>query len=79
MRSGHGRKAVREEGQAFLVRTRSILYAIDDAEEQMAARRQQPAGDVTFRGPSRLVPRSSVGCTMDEDVSRPPTPAPAPA
>ncbi|MGJ7611023.1 MULTISPECIES: LysR substrate-binding domain-containing protein [unclassified Variovorax] len=33
-----------EEGAAFLQRTRAILDAIDDAEEQMAARRQQPAG-----------------------------------
>ncbi|MDP9899995.1 LysR family transcriptional regulator [Variovorax ginsengisoli] len=38
------RLALTEEGQAFLVRARSILDAIDDAEEQMAARRQQPAG-----------------------------------
>ncbi|NMM81533.1 LysR family transcriptional regulator [Acidovorax sp. SRB_14] len=33
-----------EEGQAFLQRTRAILAAIDDAEEHMAARHQQPAG-----------------------------------
>lgn len=33
-----------EEGQAFLLRTRAILAAIDDAEEHMAARRQRPAG-----------------------------------
>jgi len=33
-----------EEGAAFLQRTRAILDAIDEAEEQMAARRQQPAG-----------------------------------
>ncbi len=33
-----------EEGEAFLVHTRAILDAIDDAEEQMAARREQPAG-----------------------------------
>ncbi|KQP22404.1 LysR substrate-binding domain-containing protein [Pseudorhodoferax sp. Leaf267] len=33
-----------EEGQAFLARTRAILAAIDEAEESMAARRQQPAG-----------------------------------
>ncbi len=33
-----------EEGQAFLQRTRAILASIDDAEEHMAARRQQPAG-----------------------------------
>lgn len=38
------RIALTEEGQAFLVRTRSILAAIDDAEEHMALRRQQPAG-----------------------------------
>lgn len=33
-----------EEGAAFLQRTRAILEAIDDAEEHMAARREQPAG-----------------------------------
>jgi DNA-binding transcriptional LysR family regulator len=33
-----------EEGQAFLARARAILAALDDAEEQIAARRQQPAG-----------------------------------
>jgi len=33
-----------EEGHAFLVHTRAILASIDDAEEHMAARRQQPAG-----------------------------------
>lgn len=38
------RTALTEEGQAFLQRTRAILAAIDDAEEHMAARRQQPAG-----------------------------------
>jgi len=38
------RAALTEEGQAFLLRTRAILASIDDAEEHMAARRQQPAG-----------------------------------
>ncbi|WP_213952925.1 MULTISPECIES: LysR substrate-binding domain-containing protein [unclassified Variovorax] len=33
-----------EEGHAFLVHARAILASIDDAEEHMAARRQQPAG-----------------------------------
>ncbi|GAA4330053.1 LysR family transcriptional regulator [Variovorax defluvii] len=33
-----------EEGQAFLTHARAILAAIDTAEEQMALRRQQPAG-----------------------------------
>lgn len=33
-----------EEGQAFLVRARAILTALDEAEEHMAARRHQPAG-----------------------------------
>jgi DNA-binding transcriptional LysR family regulator len=33
-----------EEGQAFLQRTRAILASIEDAEEHMAVRRQQPAG-----------------------------------
>jgi DNA-binding transcriptional LysR family regulator len=33
-----------EEGAAFLQRTRAILDAIDEAEEQLAARRELPAG-----------------------------------
>lgn len=33
-----------EEGEVFLARARQILAAVDDAEEQMAARREQPAG-----------------------------------
>ena len=33
-----------EEGQAFLLHARAILRSIDEAEEQMAARRQKPAG-----------------------------------
>ncbi len=33
-----------EEGEAFLAHTRGILEAIDHAEEQMATRREQPAG-----------------------------------
>lgn len=33
-----------EEGQAFLAHARSILRAVDEAEEQMAARLQKPAG-----------------------------------
>lgn len=38
------RAALTEEGAAFLVRTRAILASIEEAEEQMAARRQKPAG-----------------------------------
>ncbi|WPB57553.1 LysR family transcriptional regulator [Xylophilus sp. GOD-11R] len=33
-----------EEGEVFLGRTRAILASLDDAEEQMAARRARPAG-----------------------------------
>lgn len=44
MRRTTRRLELTEEGAAFLQRTRAILDAIDDAEEQMAARRQQPAG-----------------------------------
>lgn len=33
-----------EEGATFLAHTRAILAAIDDAEEQMASRREKPAG-----------------------------------
>ncbi|MGJ7603010.1 LysR substrate-binding domain-containing protein [Variovorax sp. LT1R20] len=44
MRRTTRRLELTEEGAAFLQRTRAILDAIDDAEEQMAARREQPAG-----------------------------------
>lgn len=33
-----------EEGQTFLARTRTILDAIDEAEDELVTRRQQPAG-----------------------------------
>lgn len=33
-----------EEGEVFLAQARQILAAVDEAEEQMAARREQPAG-----------------------------------
>jgi len=33
-----------EEGEAFLVQARSIVAAVETAEEQMAARRERPAG-----------------------------------
>jgi len=33
-----------EEGRAFLLQARKILAAVDDAEEQMAVRREKPAG-----------------------------------
>lgn len=33
-----------EEGQSLLARARAILASVEDAEEQMALRRQQPAG-----------------------------------
>ena len=52
-----------EEGQAFLLHARAILRSIDEAEEQMAARRQKPAGRlrVPARRSSRArsTPRSS--------------------
>ncbi|MET3495858.1 LysR substrate-binding domain-containing protein [Variovorax boronicumulans] len=44
MRRTTRRLEITEEGAAFLLRTRAILDAIDDAEEQMAVRREQPAG-----------------------------------
>lgn len=33
-----------EEGETFLLRTRAILAALDEAEDELAARRQTPAG-----------------------------------
>jgi len=38
------RLALTDEGSAFLARAREILAAVDEAEEQIALRRQQPAG-----------------------------------
>jgi len=38
------RIALTDEGSAFLARAREILAAVDEAEEQIALRRQQPAG-----------------------------------
>lgn len=38
------RLALTEEGQAFLQRARDIVAAVEQAEEQMVARRQHPAG-----------------------------------
>ncbi|MDB5848552.1 MAG: LysR family transcriptional regulator [Rhodoferax sp.] len=38
------RTELTEEGNTFLAQARKILAAVDDAEEQMAVRRQQPAG-----------------------------------
>lgn len=38
------RLSLTEEGHAFLARARAILAAVDEAEEQMASRRRQPAG-----------------------------------
>ena len=38
------RIAITDEGAAFLGHARAILAAVDQAEEQMAARRRQPAG-----------------------------------
>ena len=38
------RPSLTDEGAAFLAQARSILAAVDEAEEQIALRRQQPAG-----------------------------------
>ncbi len=38
------RLALTEEGQLFLARTRAILDAVDEAEQQLAVRRERPAG-----------------------------------
>ncbi len=44
MRRTTRRIALTEEGAAFLLHARSILASIEDAEAQMAARRERPAG-----------------------------------
>ncbi|CAM3406495.1 LysR substrate-binding domain-containing protein [Polaromonas hydrogenivorans] len=70
-----------EEGQTFLLRTRAILDALDAAEEELAARRQAPAGllRVNAAAPfmlhaivplvpefSRLFPRISLELNTDD-------------
>lgn len=46
------RLSLTDEGQAFLARTRAILSAVDEAEEQVAARRHQPAGRLRINAAS---------------------------
>lgn len=41
-----------EEGRVFLERARAILESVDDAEDQMAARRQTPAGPLRVNAAS---------------------------
>lgn len=41
-----------EEGEAFLARARAILASVEDAEEHMALRRQQPAGRLRINAAS---------------------------
>ncbi len=44
MRRSTRRLELTEEGQFFLARARNVLAAVEDAEEQLALRRDQPAG-----------------------------------
>ena len=44
MRRSTRRLELTEEGQFFLARARGVLAAVEDAEEQLALRRDQPAG-----------------------------------
>jgi len=44
MRRSTRRLELTEEGQFFLARARKVLAAVEDAEEQLALRRDQPAG-----------------------------------
>jgi len=46
------RLSLTDEGQAFLARARAILSAVDEAEEQVAARRHQPAGRLRINAAS---------------------------
>jgi DNA-binding transcriptional LysR family regulator len=70
-----------EEGQAFLARARAILDALDQAEDELAARRQAPAGLLRVNAAtpfmlhaivplvpefSRLFPRISLELNTDE-------------
>lgn len=46
------RLSLTDEGHAFLARARAILSAVDEAEEQVAARRHQPAGRLRINAAS---------------------------
>jgi DNA-binding transcriptional LysR family regulator len=46
------RLSLTDEGQAFLAHARAILSAVDEAEEQVAARRHQPAGRLRINAAS---------------------------
>ncbi|QEI05794.1 LysR family transcriptional regulator [Pigmentiphaga aceris] len=46
------RLSLTDEGQAFLTHARAILSAVDEAEEQLAARRRQPAGRLRINAAS---------------------------
>ena len=57
------RTALTEEGHAFLQRTRAILASIEDAEEHMAARRQQPAGRLRVNAATPFMLHARPLCT----------------
>lgn len=46
------RLSLTDEGQAFLTRARAILSAVEEAEEQVAVRRHQPAGRLRINAAS---------------------------
>lgn len=52
MRRSTRRLELTEEGQFFLARARKVLAAVEDAEEQLALRRDQPAGRLRINAAS---------------------------
>ncbi|AKJ40662.1 LysR family transcriptional regulator [Pragia fontium] len=54
------RLVLTEEGEAFLVHARKILSSVDEAEDQMAIRRQQPSGLLRINAASPFMSHSIV-------------------
>ena len=59
------RLSLTDEGQAFLARARAILSAVDEAEEQVAARRHQPAGRLRINAASPFMLQVVAPMTAD--------------
>lgn len=60
-----------EEGQSMLARARAILASVEDAEEQMALRRQQPAGRLRVNAASPFMLHAIVPLIGDFRISYP--------
>lgn len=59
------RLALTEEGEAFLIHARKILEAVDEAEDHMAIRRQQPSGLLRINAAAPFMSHSIVPIVGD--------------